>query len=231
MDIPYRSRPIHVYTLCLPLLLLGATGMGLGGKFWLVGLIVFLLGILTGTWIVGKGWLQAHSEWMEEKAYSGRIIMQTMQQLQRIKDPNVWEAMGYTLPTPETVQIEEPVTKDNPYRQTSFPTPPATTPQMKLLSNDVLRGGSMSENRWQGKGRTFPGKKFTRLMEWMEHPNRRYARFINPSFPKQGRTLTKRGVEFLLFYADEELKQMFQQKGRDGVMLNAGIVGELMEGG
>jgi hypothetical protein len=139
-----------------------------------------------------------------------------MQMMDRVKDPNVWAALGYEMPVPEPARIEHKVDEreaPNTPPRLAFPVPPATPPQMKLLSNAVLRGDKMSENRWAGKGKPFSTPQWRKLMGWMEHPDRKYARFVDPQHPKIGRTLTKKGTDFMLFYADEEIKKLFTQTG------------------
>lgn len=226
MSLRYNAKPLHLYTYCAPMLVLGAIGMGWGivVLFWL-GLLLFLFAIGMGCWIVYAGILQARSEYIENLAYNGKVISQSAITMTKVKDPNVWAALGYTMPTP----IEEPrvVREELPGVQLpklSFPVPPATLPQMQLFANAVLRGDRMSENRWGGKGKPFTAPQIVNLLRWMEHPDRKYIRFVNPTYPKLGRVATRSGTLFLLTYADLEVQQLYSKQGdiREGEKIGPG---------
>jgi hypothetical protein len=210
MDTRYNAKPVHLYTLAFPFLLLGTVMMGFEGRWWWLGLTTFLLGVGAAIWIALAGIWKEYNERRDNEAYNIKSITHDMQLMARVKDPNVWEVMGYKLPSPEPARIEERPKEPTQLPRLSFPTPPATHPQMEMLANDVLRGGSMSESRWSGKGKAFSTPKYRELMAWGEHPDRKYWRFINPAYPKQGRVPTKRGTEFLLYYADPEVQNLYK---------------------
>jgi hypothetical protein len=211
---PYVARPVHIYTLCLPLLLLGGLGVGAGGTYFWIGLVLLIIGIGVAIWIGYTGMLQSHGEWMERKAYNLRSIREDMVIMNKVKDPNVWAALGYDMPLPQQARIEEPLLEHAPNTlpKITFPTPPVSDPKVKLFANGILMGASMSEVQWSGEGKPFGNPEFRKFKKWLEHPDRSYIMMLDPSNRNKGFTYSPKGLPFFLHYADDGVKRLFDRR-------------------
>lgn len=209
MDKRYIARPYHLYTLVLPMLVLGAILIGFG--WFIFGVITGTLGVGLAVWIMLLGFWQGHSEYLSDKAYNMKSLAESAKLLDKVKDPNVWAAMGYEMPAPALpARVEHPHPEaPNRLPTLAFPKPPCTEPEMRLFANAVLRGSGMGEGEWAGPGKPFSPKPFRTLKDWLEHPDRAYIRRIDPAHPTKGFTRTKKGTEFFLYYADPEVKMMY----------------------
>jgi hypothetical protein len=215
----YVAKPAHIYGLCVPLILVGAGGMGLGESYFWPGLILFILGVAVGVWVVYTGVLQSHGEWMERKAYNLRSIREDMTIMNKVKDPNVWAVLGYEMPVPQQAQIEEPPLEHSPgmLPKITFPTPPVSDPKVKLFANGILMGASLSESQWSGEGKPFGNPEFRKFKKWLEHPDRGYIVMLDPSNRAKGFTYTKKGLPFFLYYADEGVRRLFDRREALGI--------------
>jgi len=206
MERIYTPHPIQLYTLCLPLLIIGTASYGWGWE--ILGATVFILGALLGLLTV------AAVAWREHSSYADRIS-EDMRVMDRVHNPDVWAALGYSMPLPEQPATIHHQLPDNPIPQIAFPRPPITDPKMKIFSDAILMGKSIAESEWGGSDKPMSLPEIRKLKTWLEHPDRQYIRLKNSEHPQLGYRITPKGREFFLFYASDSIRAMFLSQNKE----------------
>ena len=187
-DTPYYAKPQDIV---YPMAMMGVGTASLFYEKWKIfGILSIILGFLMGLTIeLCINWDKIISYW--------EIINQHILLMDKIKNPDLWYALGYKQ-VPETVRVIENLNDGHTIRFKEIPISPA---KMNILANKVLMSGKT----------TFSEKEYAAIVpnfrkiqkEWK---SKGYLKSNNQKNPRLGYSFTRKGMDVLYEFASQEFK-------------------------
>ena len=185
----YTAMPYHVL-FPMATSIAGALLLKLDGYQWvIIGLAVCLFSFLTWAWIIYVGITRERIEYWD-------TITHAVNQLNKTNNPEVWRAMGFTVP-PDKVRVvidkTTAVEKKAGVKRISNREIPISSAKLYTFASGVLGGKSLSYGTWGGKNKLFTDTKYRDFHKYM-----RAEKWIERSDPEEGRqgyVLTSLGEE------------------------------------
>jgi predicted transcriptional regulator len=190
----YTAKPFHLW---YPLLIMATGTATFMQDGWSVfGIFTFILGAGLGVVIV------LAIEWDKVIEY-WENINHHVELMNRVKDPDIWYALGYKKP-PQSVRVIEDIDHGQGFIQTKIHDMSMSPTIMQAIANAVLSGNPFSENEIVNKRKIISAPKFRVLQKDMEQ--KQMLKPHNKKRRNQGFALTKKGLDIMYEYASESVK-------------------------
>jgi len=183
----YTAMPHHVL-FPMATSIAGALLLKLDGYQWvIIGLAVCLFSFFTWAWIIYVGITRERIEYWD-------TITHAVNQLNKTNNPEVWQALGFTIPKDKAEVVIHKETKEEEkigIKKVSNRTLPISSAKLYTFASAVLNGKSLSYSTWGGKNKLFTDikyrefHKYLRAQKWIERSN--------PEHGRQGYQLTETG--------------------------------------
>lgn len=203
----YTAKPWHHWVSIL--LMAGGVLTFLDKIWWFFGVCIFILGFITGAWIIYDGWITKQIEYWE-------VVSEAVKLSIKSDNPEVkrmfYDALGIQRPS-ETVRVIEDVNNGQGFISTKIHDLPVTMSELQVISDTVLSGTSFSENEIVTKRKILSAPKFRELRKTFE--NRQFIKPHNVKHRNQGFAITRKGQQVLYQYASESVKGELKKNGKE----------------
>lgn len=188
----YTPRPFHViYSLLI-------TGAGIRiiaiDGLMIFGVIVSITGtLLVITIILGMNWDKAIEYWYQ--------INEHIRLMSKVKDPDIWQAMGYKHP-PESIEITETINNGQGFTTSKIKTDKISPAVMNQVANKVFLSNTLDLSE-EVYGSLIPHFRDWRK-KWIDEG--KLVRKIKNN-PRGGYTLSRKGTLAMYEYASDFVKE------------------------
>lgn len=201
----YQANPRHVL---YSILLMAAGNSVAYYDGWLVfGIITFLIGVALGiTIIFSINWQKCIEYW--------ETINETIKLMQKITNPEVWEALGFKAPA-QTIRVIEDLNKEpsGQYQTTNIHHIDFISPViLQSIADAVLSGAPFSEGEIVKKRKIVSSPKFRRLQKLAASKEKGWIKPHNSTDNRQGFALTKKGYSVFYQAASNSVKMRLKEK-------------------